>query len=68
MKWILCKNKLPSHNQRVLVTVCTEEKGRNVRSGTFYDHYFMNDNGDVWNACEDTEVVAWMPLPKPYEA
>lgn len=63
--WIMCDDKQPDDMERVLVTIYTHAKGLQVRSGTFYKGYFMNDNGDNWNLT-DEEVKAWMPLPKPY--
>lgn len=64
-RWIPRKERLPGQGQRILTTIYLPFKGRRVRSGTFYDGFFMNDNGDTWNAT-DMEVQAWMPLPEPY--
>ena len=64
-EWIPCSERLPEENMtRVLTTVKTSRKGLNVRSGTYHDGLFMNDNGDVWEAT-DKELKAWMPLPEP---
>lgn len=66
-RWIPCSERLPEVDMyRTLTTIRTPHRGANVRSGCFYRGCFMNDNGDVWNAT-DEEVIAWMPLPEPYQ-
>lgn len=66
-RWTPCSERLPEADMcRTLTTISTPYKGANVRSGCFYRGRFMNDNGDTWNAT-DEEVIAWMPLPEPYE-
>lgn len=64
-RWVSPKERLPEERQRVLVTIYTKRKGAQVRSGTYYDGYFNNDNGDCWKYT-DKEVRAWAPLPEPY--
>ena len=64
-KWIPASEVLPEGAMRVLTTIETNHKGKQVRSGFYYQNYFHNDNGDTWNAT-DKEVLAWMPLPEPY--
>lgn len=63
--WIPTSEKLPSENERVLVSVHLPHR-QAVRSGTYYNKLFSNDNGDCWSA-DDEEIKAWMPLPEPYE-
>ena len=65
--WIKKEERLPENMSRVLVTIKFRRKGPNVRSGTFYNGFFMNDNGDTWKAT-DKAVKAWMPAPIPYGA
>jgi len=65
-RWILCSEKLPKKRERVLSTIFTPHRGAVVRSGYYIDGAFYNDNGDCWMA-DDEEVVAWMPLPQPWE-
>ena len=66
-RWIPCAERLPEEDMlRTLTTIRTPHKGTNVRSGHFYKGFFFNDNGDTWNVT-DKEVLAWMPLPEPYQ-
>ena len=50
---------LPNDGQVILIT----DKWGNVETDTFYrdDGCYFEDNSD------EDDVVAWMPLPKPYE-
>ena len=64
-RWVPIIKALPKDDARVLTTIETEHRGKQVRSGTYFNGYFNNDNGDSWNAT-DKEVIAWMPLPEPY--
>lgn len=55
-RWIPVSERLPDIGQRVLVTTETLDNGKMV-TGTYYDRYgFVCGN-----------VLAWMPLPKPFE-
>ena len=65
--WIRTDERLPEHDlDRVLTTIAIPGREKKVRSGHYFQGYFMNDNGDTWNAT-DKEVQAWMPLPEPYK-
>ena len=64
--WILTSNQLPENNTYVLTVIQIPNRELKVRSGFYHKGYFHNDNGDTWNK-DDIEVVAWMPLPKPYK-
>lgn len=64
-RWIPCNERMPQENECVLVTIQTPLR-TSVRSGIFFYPWFSIDNGDCWRFNEE-EVVAWMPLPKPYE-
>lgn len=63
-KWIPCSKRLPEDTHEVLC--CTDEDEMFVATAYVYeDGYDFDDNeGMAWRG----EVVAWMPLPKPYEA
>lgn len=64
-RWIPVRSGLPSNHQRVLVNIGINGRGASVRSGTYFDGWFHNDNGDTWHA-SDIGVIAWMPEPAPY--
>ena len=65
-KWIPVSERLPEDNTRILVTVKVKNREPKVRSGYYYmDGHFHIDNGDCWKS-RDKELLAWMPLPKPY--
>lgn len=64
-KWIPVTEALPEDGTRVLTTIKTKRRGKQVRSGCYFKGYFNNDNGDTWNTT-DKEVIAWMPLIEPY--
>lgn len=71
MNWIPCKERLPEEGQSVLVTVNSKKRvvheavytGQNKRNHAVWSCPFEYDFKAYW----DTEVVAWMPLPKPYK-
>jgi hypothetical protein len=60
--WIPVSERLPKENEEVLVTTEWGEVTIGERYSTI--DYFINDG--AINANED-EIVAWIPLPKPYE-
>lgn len=83
MKWIPVSERLPEGDGKIYATCLEESKpvlvygecdgmcgfgiGRYI-----YDHEDIHDSG--WNGCLDGDydlgyctVVAWMPLPKPYQ-
>ena len=53
--WIPCSTELPKEDGRYLVSVRILHEYNKVMISRF-------DNGEFW----DSDVVAWMPLPKPY--
>lgn len=57
--WIPVSERLPSTYKIVLVTY----GGDGMR---FTGVAYLNGNGD-WNCYNHTDVIAWMPLPQPYE-
>lgn len=63
-EWIPCSERLPEEGEVVLIT---NKKG-NVKHGQYRGCY-PSDKVDCWWWKKNTteEVIAWMPLPKPYE-
>lgn len=76
VEWIPISERLPNERGEYLVTVTFEGDtyveclhygkpmmaNREVKGECFYD------SDDEWgDVVYDTEVIAWMPLPKPYE-
>lgn len=65
-RWISVTEALPDRGKTVLIT---NDKG-NVRSGRFRGVEFWKDDGIAyWTFKGNTveHVLAWMPLPEPYE-
>lgn len=60
-KWILCKDELPPQNTDVIITV-VDKPCRFTKVGWLMGETWISDNDKVCG-----NVVAWMPLPKPYE-
>jgi len=65
-EWIKTSDRLPEDKTYVLATIKVPHRVAHARSGWYEGGFFHNDNGDTWNST-DREVIAWMPLPKPYE-
>ena len=64
--WIPVSERLPEDKTYVLTTIKVPNRIAHARSGWYDGGFFMNDNGDTWRAT-DIEVIAWMPLPAPFE-
>ena len=64
--WTSVKERLPEDGTYVLTTIKIPGRKARVRSGNYYKGVFHNDNGDSWMST-DMEVLAWMPIPKPYK-
>ena len=60
-KWIPCSVRLPLENARVLVT-----NGERVNVGWVdkdnYPYWMLEEDG-----CNYSDIIAWMPLPTPYQ-
>ena len=65
-KWIPVSERLPENETCVLTTIKIPNRIARVRSVWYDSGFIHNDNGDVWKAT-DMEVLAWIPLPKPYK-
>ena len=75
-EWILANDRLPQEKELVCITAKMEWKDDN---GELHHEIFIaaghynNDDGWTYHDCnseywDDGEnVIAWMPLPKPYE-
>ena len=61
-QWIKPRDKLPEQHEYILTVIRVGNREPKIRSGTYHDGLFSNDNGDVWRAT-DPEVVAWRPQP-----
>lgn len=68
--WIPCSERLPEAPFGCLVTVEDEEP----MTGALFPNllpYFVGWDGEQWNDADGEqcpfEVLAWMPLPEPYE-
>ena len=72
-EWRLCSEELPETNDEVLTTyiVNGNTKERFVEAASYWDD---GDGEGHWSSVWDeyrtlgtkTEVIAWMPMPKPY--
>ena len=62
--WIPCSERLPNNDEEVIVSVEDDRADNTFKYTTTAWRY-----GDVW--VSDNEricgIIAWMPLPKPYE-
>ena len=70
--WIPCSEKLPKANIQVIVTA--EKDGHKYTTdayfynGKFYNkHYYKIPVGELNNSSVGDNVLAWQPLPAPYE-
>ena len=63
--WIPCSEKLPELRQDVLVTV--KYTGFMGMHGYWIKTGHMEAENDWWGNCAGGEVIAWQPLPEPYQ-
>ena len=63
--WIPCSEKLPELRQDILVTV--KYTGFMGMHGYWIQTGHMEAENDWWGNCAGGEVIAWQPLPKPYQ-
>ena len=63
--WIPCSEKLPELRQDVLVTV--KYTGFMGMHGYWIKTGHMEAENDWWGDCAGGEVIAWQPLPQPYQ-
>lgn len=63
IRWIPCNERLPEKNGNYLVTVESSDGTASIKYQTV-EHYgpeWLHDEG------KKRKVIAWMPLPEPYE-
>ena len=63
--WIPCSEKLPELRKDVLVTV--KYTGSMGMHGYWIKTGHMEAENDWWGDCAGGEVIAWQPLPQPYQ-
>lgn len=63
--WIQCRNRLPSNEDWMIVTIC-DSTGDTLNTYTDFGWYL--DVADCWiiDGGQRVDVVAWRPLPKPW--
>ena len=68
--WILCSERLPEEAFGCLVTVMDCEPSTQTDFENILP-YFVGYDGETWNDADGKEipfeVIAWMPIPKPYK-
>lgn len=69
-RWILVSEGLPEEPYGCLVTVEVDDRFGEPQRVIYPE--FVGYDGDTWNMSEGIpipfEVIAWQPLPKPYES
>ena len=67
--WIPVSKRLPEDFQRVLVTIVNYNGNKIVRVAEYYNYkgvFQIKENFEKWKVGEKG-LLAWMPLPEPYE-
>jgi hypothetical protein len=66
--WVPCSERLPIHGQKVLVTIDLSEvssiRPNYVDCAIWDQHGYFSSRGIDWRP---TEILAWRPLPPPYD-
>ena len=65
-RWIPCSERLPNESGDYLCTIPLDADETYTEVLTFYKGRFYEDD-DEWGATYHDDVLAWMPLPKPYK-
>ena len=69
-KWIPVSERLPENFQRVLVTIVNYNDDKVVRVAEYRDWcrtFQIKENREQWEVGEEG-LLAWMPLPDPYQS
>lgn len=64
--WIPCSERLPENNTVVLVTYITDDLGFIVYCVKYIDEEWLQPDYSEWSLDKDM-VLAWQPLPTPYQ-
>ena len=60
LTWTPVSELLPAVNETVLVTCKT------LKGALMVSHGYLDERGKFRAFCNVRDVIAWMPLPKPY--
>ena len=63
--WIPCSERLPKIREDCLVTV--KYTGFMGMHGVWIKTGHLENDGTWWGDCAGGEVIAWQPLPEPYQ-
>ena len=66
LQWILCSERLPKNDDWKIITIL-DESGDTPSRYTDFGWYLEAANCWIVEAEQRTDVIAWMPLPKPYK-
>lgn len=64
-EWIPCSERMPSESGDYLATIPLDADETYTEVLMYHNGRFYEDD-DEWGATYHDDVIAWMPLPKPY--
>ena len=68
--WIPCEKELPSKSGKYIVTqerYSIDDIFHTGRKRTEVDYVEFNANDNMWSRANFFNVIAWLPLPEPYQ-